>query len=73
MQLFNRGKVALTLKDITELLLLNLGQNEIGSKGCEYLNQAKWPKLTHLYLIQNNILSEGVKWICKSIGLNSYI
>ena len=58
--------MALTKRDIARLLELNLGRNQIGSKGCEYLSQAKWPKLTYLNLFQNNISSEGVKWICKS-------
>ena len=65
---------------MARLLALNLGKNEIGSKGCEYLSQAKWPNLTHLYLIRNSIKSEGVKWICKSnwpllviIGLGTYV
>jgi hypothetical protein len=48
------------------LLPLNLGKNQIESKGVEYLSQAKWPNLTHLVLFENNIMSEGVKWICKS-------
>jgi hypothetical protein len=48
------------------LLALNLGSNQIGSKGCEYLSQAKWPNLTHSDLSENNISSEGVKWIYKS-------
>ncbi len=65
MQVFERGKVALTIKVVAGLLALNLGGNDIGSKGCEYLSQAKWPNLTHLYLTQNKIMSEGVKWICK--------
>jgi hypothetical protein len=30
------------------------------------LSQAKWPNLTYLDLFQSNIMSEGVKWICKS-------
>ncbi len=58
--------MALTLKIITELLALNLGDNQIGSEGCEYLSQAKWPSLAHLGLSHNNIMSEGVKWILKS-------
>ena len=58
--------MALTKKHIIGLLAFNLGSNEIGSKGCEYLSQAKWPNLTHLYLSQNNISSEGVRWACKS-------
>ncbi len=58
--------MALTIKVVIRLLALNLGGNQIGSEGCEYLSQAKWPNLTHLYLTQNNISSEGVKWICKS-------
>jgi hypothetical protein len=58
--------VALTKRDITRLLVLKLGGNEIGSKGCEYLSQAKWPILKYLYIAQNNIMSEGAKWICKS-------
>jgi hypothetical protein len=58
--------VALAVKDMAGLLALNVGFNQIGSKGCEYLSQAKWPNLTHLYLNQNNIINEGVKWICKS-------
>ena len=58
--------MALTVKDITGLLELNLGYNHISSKVCEYLSQAKWSNLTHLDLMQNNIMSEGVKWICKS-------
>ena len=58
--------MALTKKHIIGLLALNLGGNQIGSKGCEYLSQAKWPNLTHLYLMQNSVMSEGVKWICKS-------
>ncbi len=53
--------MALAVKDISELLVLNLGHNKIGSEGCEYLSQAKWPSLTHLDLILNNITSEGVK------------
>ena len=48
------------------LLALNLDRNQIGSKGCEYLIQAKWPNLTILLLSENNITSEGVKWIYKS-------
>ena len=48
------------------LLALNVGRNQIGSEGCEYLSQAKWPNLTHLHLSHNNIMIEGVKWICKS-------
>ncbi len=58
--------MALTIKVVAGLLSLNLGTNQIGSKGCEYLSQAKWPNLTHLYLSYNNVMSEGVKWICKS-------
>ena len=58
--------MALTIKDKSGLLALNLGLNQIESKGVEYLSQAKWSKLTHLYLKKNNISSEGVKWICKS-------
>ena len=58
--------MALTISDITGLLAPNLGRNEIGSKGCEYLSLAKWPKLTHLSLLHTNIMSEGVKLICKS-------
>ena len=58
--------MALTIKDITGLLVINLGYNQIGSKGCEYLSQANWPNLKYLHLNRNNILSEGVKWICKS-------
>ncbi len=58
--------MALTIRDMAWLLVLNLGKNQIRSKGCEYLSQAKWPNLTHLYLPNNNIMSEGVKWICKS-------
>ena len=66
MQVFERGIVAITKRDITVLLSLNLGRNQIGSKGCEYLSHSKWANLTHLDLIKNNISSEGVKWICKS-------
>ena len=58
--------MALIKNYITGLLVLNLGLNEIGSEGCRYLIQVKWPNLTQLYLSQNNIMSEGVKWICKS-------
>ncbi len=58
--------MALTKRDMFVLVVLNLGSNEIGSKGCKYLSEAKWPNLTHVYLSQNNIMSEGVKWICKS-------
>ncbi len=58
--------MALTLIDTTELLALNLGFNQIGSEGCQYLSQAKWPNLIQLGLAGNNISSEGVKWICKS-------
>ncbi len=58
--------MALTKKDISGLLALNLEINQIGIKGCEYLSQAKWPNLTHLYLKKNNISSEGVKYLCKS-------
>ena len=58
--------MALTVKDMAGLLALNVERNQIGSKGCEYLSQAKWPNLTHLYLIQNNISSEVVKWNYKS-------
>ncbi len=58
--------MALTKRDIIRLLALNLGGNDIGSKGCEYLSQAKWPNLTHLYLSYNNIMIEGVKYLCKS-------
>ncbi len=58
--------MALTKNDKAGLLALNLGLNQIGSKGCEYLSQAKWPNLTLLYLSENNILSEGVKQLCKS-------
>jgi hypothetical protein len=38
----------------------------MGSEGCQYLSQAKWPNLTHLDLPANNITSEGVKQLCKS-------
>ena len=55
-----------TVKYITALLSLDLGYNEIGSKGCEYLSQAKWANLNQLDLFQNNIMSEGVKQLCKS-------
>ncbi len=58
--------MALTVKNITGLLALNLGGNQIGSEGCEYLSQAKWPNLMLLDLPKNNIMSEGTKWICKS-------
>ena len=58
--------MAITKRDITGLLALNLGYSQIRSKGCEYLSQAKWPNLTQLYLTSNKIMSEGVKWICKS-------
>jgi hypothetical protein len=51
---------------MARLLALNLGLNQIGSEGCEYLSQAKWPNLMQLDLAGNNISSEGVKWICKS-------
>ncbi len=66
MHVFEQGIVAITKRDITVLLSLNLGRNQIGSKGCESLSQAKWPSLTHLDLSENKIMSEGVKWICKS-------
>jgi hypothetical protein len=49
--------VALTIKVVIGLLALNLGKNQIESKGVEYLSQAKWPNFTHLYLYQNNIMS----------------
>ncbi len=58
--------MALSVKYITGLLSLNLGYNQIGSKGCEYLSHAKWPNLAHLNLSENNIMSEGVKQLCKS-------
>ena len=58
--------MALTVKNIAGLLALNLGSNQIGSKGCEYLCQVKWPYLTYLDLSENIIMSEGVKWACKS-------
>ncbi len=58
--------MALTIRDKPGLLSLNLERNQIGSEGCKYLSQAKWSNLTHLYLPNNNIMSEGVKWICKS-------
>ncbi len=58
--------MALTNIYITGLIVFNLGGNQIGSEGCKYLSQAKWPNLTHLSLPNNNIMSEGVKWICKS-------
>ena len=58
--------MARTKKYITGLLLPHLGFNHIGSKGCEYLSQAKWPSLTRLHLTENSIMSEGVRWICKS-------
>jgi hypothetical protein len=58
--------VALTKKYMAWLLSHNLEYNPIGSKGCEYLSQAKWPNLTHLYLSHNNIMSEEANWICKS-------
>jgi hypothetical protein len=60
------NEVALTKRNKSGLLVLNLGGNEIGSEGCEYLSQAKWPNLTNLDLAGNNISSEGVMWICKS-------
>ncbi len=49
--------MALALKDITALLAFNLEGNQIGSEGCEYLSQAKWPNLKYLNLSQNNIMS----------------
>jgi hypothetical protein len=58
--------MALTKRYTAGLLALNLERNQIGSEGCEYLSQAKWPNFTHLELSQNNIMSEGVKCICKS-------
>ena len=58
--------MALTKRDIIRLLALNLGGNDIGSKGCEYLSQAKWPNLAHLDLTGNNIMREEANWICKS-------
>jgi hypothetical protein len=57
--------VAQTKFDNTGLLLPNLGYNKIGSEGCEYLSQDKWPSLTYLDLTSNDISSEGVKH-CKS-------
>ena len=53
--------MALTKKYITVLIALNLGYNQIGSEGCEYLSQAKWPNLNYLHLIHNEIMNEGVK------------
>ena len=58
--------MALTKKYMAGLLSLNLEYNQIGSKGCDYLSQAKWLNLTNLLLSKNNITSEGVKWICKT-------
>ncbi len=58
--------MALTERYTAGLLALNLGRNQIGSEGCEYLSQAKWPNLAHLDLTGNNIMSEEANWICKS-------
>ncbi len=58
--------MALTESIKSGLVLLDLEYNQIGSEGCEYLSQTKWPNLKYLYLSNNNITSEGVKQLCKS-------
>ena len=58
--------MALTTKDITEFLFLNLGENYIGNKGCVFLSQALWPKMDYLDLYLNNITSEGVNNLFES-------
>ena len=58
--------MALTTKDITEFLFLNLGENYIGNKGCVFLSQALWPNMDYLDLYLNNITSEGVKNLIES-------
>ena len=58
--------MALTVKIILVLLALNLGGNEIGNVGCEFLSQSKWNRLNYLQLYRNNISSEGVRQLCKS-------
>jgi hypothetical protein len=53
--------MALTFKDFTVLLALNLGHNQIGSEGCEYLSQVEY-----LNLSKNDIQSEDVKQLIDS-------
>ena len=65
MQIYQPSTMAQTVKDIAELLSLNLGYNEIGSKGYEFLSQAKWAHFKSLELLSNNIRNEGVKHLRK--------
>ena len=45
MQIHQSSAMALTVTDSTGLLSLNLGINQIGSKGCQFLSEAHWPNL----------------------------
>ena len=45
----------------------NLGENNIGDKGCQYLVLAKFPFLKDLNLDKNNIGKEGCLLLSTSI------
>lgn len=53
------------LKSCTKLEIFNIGSNNIGSKGCEYIAEALkfWHVISELDLSRNNIGSEGSIYI----------
>ena len=66
MQILKPNTMALIVKDIPWFSSIYSGENQIGNKGCEYLNQAEWARLETLDLSSDNISSDGVKQLCKS-------
>ena len=64
MQIYQSSTMALIAKDSSQFISLNLGINQIGSKGCQFLSQAHWLNLQNLS--SNTISSEAVKYLCKS-------
>ncbi len=53
--------MALTTIDIPQFVSLNLGGNQIGNKGCEFLGEAKWPILHQLFICENIIKNYALK------------
>ena len=58
--------MALAAKDLARLYENNLGGNQIGEKGCEFLTKSNWCCLKILGLSSNNIEIKGLKHLCQS-------
>ncbi len=48
MQIYQSSTMALIAKDSSQSISLNLGINQIGSKGCHFLSQADWQNLQNI-------------------------